>query len=311
MCLDLSICDAIIEGDSFIIWNNIHSDSGMPWKLMPLWKYLRHTLAQIPRCKVLLIPRTANRMADALAKLAPVQEIVFTSTLPIHIQDIYSYDMCLQEEENLNPEVPSRASILEEHSPDVLRRRNGEQPHIAFAGTSDQNVIALIFQRSSTLVIQFLTLEVSVAFTPPPWPYGISYFHMSTGRESDGRLLIDFIDLTTMLRSIRGDAQILRSKAADASTARQMLFTSFQSILSSTSHIKDSCYTSKLQEKSFSRSIRHGPFEVAVVLTISVTKESEAVNFENVVSHCLFVDKVVCFNSFGETMFIFKCNRYE
>ncbi|XXG63858.1 hypothetical protein AAC387_Pa05g1955 [Persea americana] len=53
------------------------------------------------------------------------------------------------------------------------------------------------------------------------------------------------------------------------------------------------------------------PFEVAVVLTISVTKESEAVNFENVVSHCLFVDKVVCFNSFGETMFIFKCNRYE
>ncbi|KAJ8640698.1 hypothetical protein MRB53_017392 [Persea americana] len=107
MCLDLSICDAIIEGDSFIIWNNIHSDSGMPWKLMPLWKYLRHTLAQIPRCK-----------------------------------DIYSYDMCLQEEENLNLEVPSRASILEEHSPDVLRRRNGEQPHIAFAGTSDQNVIA-------------------------------------------------------------------------------------------------------------------------------------------------------------------------
>ena len=72
----------------------------------------------------------------------PVQEIVFTSTLPIHIQDIYSYDMCLQEEENLNLEVPSRASILEEHSPDVLRRRNGEQPHIAFAGTSDQNVIA-------------------------------------------------------------------------------------------------------------------------------------------------------------------------
>ncbi|RWR82974.1 GDSL esterase/lipase-like protein isoform X2 [Cinnamomum micranthum f. kanehirae] len=35
---------------------------------------------------------------------------------------------------------------------------------------------------------------LSAAFTPPPWPYGISYFHMSTGRESDGRLLIDFIE---------------------------------------------------------------------------------------------------------------------
>ncbi|KAJ8640692.1 hypothetical protein MRB53_017386 [Persea americana] len=132
MCLDLSICDAIIEGDSFIIWNNIHSDSGMPWKMMPLWKNLRHTLAEIPRCKVLLIRRTTNRMADALAKLAPLQEIVFISTLPIHIQDIYSYDKCSQEEENLNPEVPSRASNREEHSPDVLRRRNGEQPHIVF-----------------------------------------------------------------------------------------------------------------------------------------------------------------------------------
>ena len=38
---------------------------------------------------------------------------------------------------------------------------------------------------------------LSVAFTPPPWPYGISYFHMSTGRESDGRLLIDFIGMVS------------------------------------------------------------------------------------------------------------------
>ena len=47
MCLDLSLIEVIIEGDSFIIWNNINCDSGMPWRLMNLWKNLRRTLAQI------------------------------------------------------------------------------------------------------------------------------------------------------------------------------------------------------------------------------------------------------------------------
>eukprot|EP00268_Persea_americana_P033742 TRINITY_DN33369_c0_g1_i3.p1 TRINITY_DN33369_c0_g1~~TRINITY_DN33369_c0_g1_i3.p1 ORF type:complete len:138 (-),score=14.31 TRINITY_DN33369_c0_g1_i3:18-431(-) len=116
--------------------------SGMPWNLMPLWKNLRHTLEQIPRHRILLNRRTTNRMADALAKLVPPQEIIFTSTLPIHIQEIYLQDMCLQEEENQSPEVHRRENTRYEHSKDVLRRRNAEQPHLGLAETSDQNVIA-------------------------------------------------------------------------------------------------------------------------------------------------------------------------
>eukprot|EP00268_Persea_americana_P033740 TRINITY_DN33369_c0_g1_i1.p1 TRINITY_DN33369_c0_g1~~TRINITY_DN33369_c0_g1_i1.p1 ORF type:complete len:111 (-),score=13.82 TRINITY_DN33369_c0_g1_i1:18-350(-) len=89
--------------------------SGMPWNLMPLWKNLRHTLEQIPRHRILLNRRTTNRMADALAKL---------------------------EEENQSPEVHRRENTRYEHSKDVLRRRNAEQPHLGLAETSDQNVIA-------------------------------------------------------------------------------------------------------------------------------------------------------------------------
>ena len=32
-------------------------------------------------------------------------------------------------------------------------------------------------------------------YTPVPWPYGISYFHMPAGRYSDGRLPIDLMGM--------------------------------------------------------------------------------------------------------------------
>ncbi|XXG90126.1 hypothetical protein AAC387_Pa12g1961 [Persea americana] len=59
--------------------------------------------------------RTARRMsrkermwrrrpsADALAKMKPPQEIIFTDSLPIHIQAIYLQEICtLQEGQSLN-----------------------------------------------------------------------------------------------------------------------------------------------------------------------------------------------------------------
>lgn len=56
-----------------------------------------------------------------------------------YIQDIYLHDLCLQEG-NQNLKVPRMASNREEHIRDVLRRRNGDQPHIAFAEINDQQV---------------------------------------------------------------------------------------------------------------------------------------------------------------------------
>lgn len=63
---------------------------------MPLWKKLSEALSQIPSWKVVLIKRDSNRLADALAKLKPPQEILFSSTLPLHIQDIYLQELCMQ-----------------------------------------------------------------------------------------------------------------------------------------------------------------------------------------------------------------------
>jgi hypothetical protein len=34
---------------------------------------------------------------------------------------------------------------------------------------------------------------LAAAFRAPPWPYGQTYFHRSTGRYSDGRIILDFI----------------------------------------------------------------------------------------------------------------------
>lgn len=34
---------------------------------------------------------------------------------------------------------------------------------------------------------------ISAAFVPIPSPYGVGFFHKPAGRDSDGRLIIDFI----------------------------------------------------------------------------------------------------------------------
>ena len=131
MCLDLNISDIIIEGDSFIIWNNINSKSGMPWKLMPLWKKLCHTLAHIPCWQVLLIRRSSNRLADALSKMGPPQEIMFTSNLPIHITDVYLQELCLQEERNLTPKAPHLENVFRVNATHILSSRNEGDQYLA------------------------------------------------------------------------------------------------------------------------------------------------------------------------------------
>lgn len=64
---------------------------------MPVWKKLRTALLQINHWQVNLVRRNANRIADALAKLGPLQETLFTASLPIHIQAFYSQELHVQE----------------------------------------------------------------------------------------------------------------------------------------------------------------------------------------------------------------------
>jgi len=40
---------------------------------------------------------------------------------------------------------------------------------------------------------------ISAAFQPIPWPYGQTFFKKPSGRDSDGRLLVDFIGMLLTL----------------------------------------------------------------------------------------------------------------
>ena len=54
-------------------------------------------LPNLPQWKATLIRRSANMVADSLAKLGAMVELVFNSSLPIHIWNIYSLEMSMQE----------------------------------------------------------------------------------------------------------------------------------------------------------------------------------------------------------------------
>lgn len=61
---------------------------------MPLWRRILNTLATLTIWKGELIRSSANNVADNLAKLGPPVEMLFTSSLPIHIWNLYSLEQC-------------------------------------------------------------------------------------------------------------------------------------------------------------------------------------------------------------------------
>ncbi|KAJ8640701.1 hypothetical protein MRB53_017395 [Persea americana] len=76
---------------------------------------------------------------------------------------------------------------------------------------------------------------LSAMYTPVPWPYGISYFHMPAGRYSDGRLPIDLMAnslglpfLHAYIDSIRANFSHGANFATSASTIRAQNATFFQ-----------------------------------------------------------------------------------
>ncbi|KAJ8619346.1 hypothetical protein MRB53_027875 [Persea americana] len=71
LCIQLEAQEVIFEGDSFLVWNNLTTDSGMPWKVIHLWKKLQESFLLIPCWHVTLIRHETNRITDALAKLKP------------------------------------------------------------------------------------------------------------------------------------------------------------------------------------------------------------------------------------------------
>ncbi|RWR76427.1 hypothetical protein CKAN_00486800 [Cinnamomum micranthum f. kanehirae] len=99
MCLTLGIQNVIFESDSYIVWNSIVSELGMPWTLMPLWKKLRDSLDKIPSWHVLLTRRDANR-------------------------DIYLQELCLQEERMMPLDQQTQGSSTLGQSSSVLRSTN-------------------------------------------------------------------------------------------------------------------------------------------------------------------------------------------
>lgn len=79
------------------IWNSLHSTTGVPWRLIHLWRRILKTLGNIPRWRAEIVRRSANKVADMLLTLGPPMEILFKSSLPIHILDLYSSKLCVQQ----------------------------------------------------------------------------------------------------------------------------------------------------------------------------------------------------------------------
>ena len=65
--------------------------------LMKIWRKIQITLGKLPQWKETLIRRSANMMADTLAKLGPPLEMVFSTSLPIHTWNIYSLEIYVQD----------------------------------------------------------------------------------------------------------------------------------------------------------------------------------------------------------------------
>lgn len=82
LCIGLGLTDIIIEGDLFIIWFSLQSNHGFPWNLIHLWRRIISALGKIPRWRAELIRRSTNKMADNLAKLGPLVEILYFLLLP-------------------------------------------------------------------------------------------------------------------------------------------------------------------------------------------------------------------------------------
>ncbi|KAJ8649687.1 hypothetical protein MRB53_002710 [Persea americana] len=97
LCVQNDLTDVIVEGDSFLIRNSLTSTIGISWSLIHLWCRILNTLWEIPRWRAEVVRRSANKMADILSELGPPVEMLFTSSLAVHISAIYHSDLTLQQ----------------------------------------------------------------------------------------------------------------------------------------------------------------------------------------------------------------------
>lgn len=112
VCNSTGVREVIIKGDSFIIWDSMSKDEGVPWTLMPLWKRIQLSIKSLARWRVDLIRWPANSILDHLTKLGPSKEIIFRSSLPIHIQQIYLLEKCVREFQGRSSTTPYQEHLL-------------------------------------------------------------------------------------------------------------------------------------------------------------------------------------------------------
>lgn len=115
LCAAHSIKEVIIEGDSFIIWNSLHFSEGFPWSLMRIWRRIQASLTHLPRWTMALIRRSANSVADRFAKLGLPMEILFNTSLPMHIWNLYLLEQSVQALRRRSNSPQSQEEQLLEH----------------------------------------------------------------------------------------------------------------------------------------------------------------------------------------------------
>lgn len=67
----------------------------VPWPLMLGRKQIDKILKEINELNVTSCRRSANAVADQLAKLVPPLEIMLDHSLPLHIWETYSEEVCM------------------------------------------------------------------------------------------------------------------------------------------------------------------------------------------------------------------------
>ena len=85
---ELDVSNIQIEGDCLAIISTIQHSENFAWGLMPLWQDTMNMLSSLRTWSIDYCKRTANSVADLLAKFVLPDEAEGRASLPTHIRDL-------------------------------------------------------------------------------------------------------------------------------------------------------------------------------------------------------------------------------